>query len=76
MGFYDVLDQIIALLQNRGRVTYRALKREFSLDDDFIEDLKAELIQAQRLAIDEDGAVLVWAGPLWRVPASRREFPR
>ena len=29
MGFYDVLDQILDLLRRRGRVTYRALKREF-----------------------------------------------
>src|SRR5262249_49454411 len=27
-----------------------------------LEDLKAELIDAQRLAVDEDGKVLVWAG--------------
>ena len=38
MGFYDVLDQVLDLLRRRGRVTYRALKREFSLDDDFLED--------------------------------------
>jgi hypothetical protein len=29
MGFYEVLDQVVALLRQRGRVTYRALKREF-----------------------------------------------
>jgi hypothetical protein len=39
MGFYEVLDQVLDLLRHRGRVTYRALKREFHLDDDFIEDL-------------------------------------
>jgi len=27
MGFYEVLDQVVALLRRRGRVTYRALKR-------------------------------------------------
>jgi len=36
MGFYDILAQALALLRRRGRVTYRALKREFSLDDDFL----------------------------------------
>jgi class 3 adenylate cyclase len=50
------------LLQRRGRLTYRALKRQFNLDDDYLADLKAELIQGQRLAIDEEGAVLVWTG--------------
>jgi class 3 adenylate cyclase len=62
MEFYEVLDQVVALLKQRERVTYRAIKRQFGIDDDFLEDLKAELIQAQRLAIDEDGAVLVWTG--------------
>jgi class 3 adenylate cyclase/predicted ATPase len=62
MTFEEILDQAIAMLQRRGRVTYRALKRQFDLDDDYLEDLKAELIQGQRLAVDEDGTVLVWVG--------------
>src|SRR5215510_11313635 len=62
MTFEELLDQAIALLQRRGRLTYRALKRQFNIDDDYLEDLKAELIQGQRLAVDEEGAVLVWTG--------------
>jgi hypothetical protein len=62
MTFEDLLDQAIALLQRRGRLTYRALKRQFNIDDDYLEDLKVELIQGQRLAVDEDGTVLVWTG--------------
>jgi class 3 adenylate cyclase/predicted ATPase len=62
MDFYELLDRIIELLQQRGRVTYRALKRQFNLDDEMIEDLKEELIYGQRVAVDEDGRVLVWAG--------------
>src|SRR5206468_7631814 len=58
----ELLSQVTALLQRQGRVSYRALKLRFALDDDYLEDLKAELIRAQRLAVDEDGAVLVWAG--------------
>src|SRR5262249_2871862 len=46
----------------RGRVTYRTLKRQFQLDDNALEDLKEELIYGQRLAVDEDGRVLVWMG--------------
>jgi class 3 adenylate cyclase/tetratricopeptide (TPR) repeat protein len=64
MTFEEMLDQAIAMLQRRGRVTYRALKRQFQLDDDALEDLKAEIIKAQRLAADEDGEVLVWTGGL------------
>jgi class 3 adenylate cyclase len=62
MTFKDVLAQVIDWLQQDKRITYRALKRQFDLDDEYLEDLKAELIQAKQLAVDEDGAVLVWAG--------------
>ena len=34
MDFVAVVDQVIALLRQRGRVTYRTLKRQFQLDDD------------------------------------------
>jgi hypothetical protein len=29
----DVVDQAIAMVQHRGRVTYRMLKRQFDRDD-------------------------------------------
>jgi hypothetical protein len=60
--FAEVVDQAMAMLQRRGRVTYRLLKRQFMLDDEALEDLKLELIAAQRLAVDEEGTVLVWTG--------------
>jgi len=59
--FEEILDKVVELLRQRGRISYRALKRQFDLDDDFIEDLKIELIRGRRLAADEDGVVLVWA---------------
>src|SRR5262245_19472873 len=62
MTFDEVLAQTIELLQREGRVSYRALKRRFSLDDEYLEDLKTEIIRAKRLAIDEDDSVLVWTG--------------
>jgi class 3 adenylate cyclase/predicted ATPase len=61
MTFKEVLAQVIDWLQQDKRITYRALKRQFDLDDAYLEDLKAELIQAKQLAIDEEGVVLVWA---------------
>src|SRR6266446_10276160 len=64
MNFYSVVDQAIALLRQRGRVTYRALKRQFDLDDDALADLTEELMYCQRLAADEDGRVLVWTGDM------------
>ena len=62
MTFYEVLAQILELLQREGRVSYRALKRQFHLDEEYLEDVKAELIQAKKLARDEEGTVLVWTG--------------
>ena len=62
MDFYALLDQIIALLQQRGRVSYQALKRQFNLDDAYLDDLKIELIDAQQVARDDNGRVLVWIG--------------
>jgi class 3 adenylate cyclase len=64
MDFYDVLDQVLGLLRQRGRVTYNALKRQFGLDDACLQDLKDEIIAAQRVAVDEDGKVLVWTGDI------------
>jgi class 3 adenylate cyclase len=60
MTFGEVLAQLLDLLQPQGRVSYGALKRRFALDDAYLDDLKAELIDAQRLAVDEAGRVLVW----------------
>jgi len=62
MTFEEILDHAIAMLQRRGRLTYGTLKRQFQLDDAALEDLKNELIEGQRLAVDERGNVLVWAG--------------
>src|SRR5882724_5265504 len=62
MTFDEVLTGVLDLLQRQGRVSYRALKRRFDLDDDCLEDLKAEIIKAHQLARDEAGEVLVWTG--------------
>jgi class 3 adenylate cyclase len=62
MEFETVLEQTIALLQRQGRISYGALKRRFQVDDAYLEDLKVELIEAQQLARDENGRILVWTG--------------
>src|SRR5438876_2715985 len=62
MTFDEILTQVVELLQRQGRVSYGALKRRFALDDDYLQDLKDELIDAQRIAVDEDDKVLVWLG--------------
>jgi class 3 adenylate cyclase/predicted ATPase len=62
MDFDELLANILQLLQQEKRLSYRALKRRFALDDEYLEDVKAEIIQAKQLARDEAGAVLVWTG--------------
>src|SRR5437764_14932868 len=68
MEFADLLEQTITLLQHQGRISYGALKRRFGLDDAYLEDLKIELIEAQQLARDENGRILVWVGQSTPVP--------
>ena len=81
MTFEEILDQAIAMLQRHGRLTYGTLKRQFQLDDAALDDLKNELIEGQRVAVDERGNVLVWTGgadvlPLTTLPASSAVQPR
>ena len=47
MTFEEILDQAMAMLQRRGRLTYSTLKRQFQLDDAALEDVKNELIYGQ-----------------------------
>ena len=62
MDFYAVLDQVVDLLRSRGRVSYRALKLQFDLDEAQLEALKDEMIEVHQLAVDHEGRMLVWAG--------------
>src|SRR6476620_3913248 len=62
MTFDEVLDRVLEMLQRRGRVSYRALKHQFDLDDAFLEDLKAEIVDVHQVAVDQDGTMLVWTG--------------
>ena len=62
MTFDEVLVQVEELLRQRQRVSYRGLKRRFALDDEYLKDVKEELIGAKRVAADEDGRFLVWRG--------------
>src|SRR6516165_3169153 len=62
MTFKEVLAHVIDWLQQDQRISYRALKRQFALDDDYLEDLKVELIEVRQVALDQDGNILVWKG--------------
>jgi len=76
MDYEAVRAQVLALLQQEQRLSYRVLKRQLQLDDDTLEDLKEDLIYAKKLAVDEDGRVLVWLGASAHPLASRARQPR
>jgi hypothetical protein len=60
MDFVALVDQVIALLRQRGRVTYRTLQRQFQLDADALADLLGELRYAHQEALHEDEQGLIW----------------
>src|SRR5215510_2136285 len=74
MTFDEILAQVLELLQRQGRVSYRALKRRFDLDDEYIEDLKEELLFAYPV-VDEEGRGFVWTGEVARPPVSTSTQP-
>jgi class 3 adenylate cyclase len=61
MTFDEILEQVIALLKRQGRVSYSALKRRFDLNDDYLNDLKDELLYVHPVR-DDEGRGLVWTG--------------
>src|SRR5262245_17675672 len=70
MDYDAVLAQVLDLLQREKRLSYRVLKRRLGVDDDELEDLKEDLIYAKKLAVDEEGRVLVWTGATAAEPPS------
>lgn len=61
MTFDDILEQVIALLKRQGRVSYRALKMRFDIDDEYLDVLKEELLYVHPVRDDEERG-LVWTG--------------
>jgi hypothetical protein len=60
VDFVVLVDQVLALLRQRGRVTYRTQQRQFQLDADALTDLLGELRYTHRDAIREDEQGIVW----------------
>src|SRR5207245_4677208 len=69
MTFEEVLDQALAMLQRRRRVTYRTLKLQFTLDDEQLAALKDELLYSQPHVVDDAGRGLIWTGDTETTPA-------
>ena len=70
MTFEEILDQAIAMLQRRGRVTYRTLRLQFQLDEEQLEALKDELLFAHPQVHDEAERGLVWMGDPGTAPVA------
>ena len=62
MSFRKLLKETLWLLLAERQISYRRLALEFELDDATLEGLRHELIQVKRVATDQDGEFLVWAG--------------
>ena len=76
MKFSEIVNETITLLQESGRMTYRALKLEFELNDEQLDVLKDELIEARELAADKDGKMLVWTRDGASAPQPAPSQPR
>jgi hypothetical protein len=48
------VNQVIAPLRQRGRLTYRTLQLQFQLDEAHLEALQEQIISGQRLACDAE----------------------
>lgn len=79
MTFDETLIQTLDMLRRQGKVSYRALKRQFDIDDAYLDDLKFEIVEVHRAAVDQDRIMLVWTGsaadPLPPLPAAVRADP-
>src|SRR5262249_49059647 len=75
MDYDAIVTQALTLLQREQRLSYRVLKLRLQLDDDLLEALKEDLIYAKKLAVDEDGRVLVWTGGTSSAPATVSPVP-
>ncbi len=62
MNFSHVVHAVIGLLVIEGRLSYRRLQAEFDLSDSQLEALRFELTEVKRLAVDQRGEILAWAG--------------
>jgi hypothetical protein len=58
MIFDEILAQVVAVLQRQGQVSYRALNRQFNLDDDAFEDLKDEFLYVHPHVVDDGSSVI------------------
>ena len=61
--------ELLSTSEAQGSTTKYDGMCQFALDDDYFDDLKAELIEVRRIAVEEDGRVLVWTGGAAATPS-------
>ena len=61
MSFLETIAKAKTFLREHGRISDRALKREFVLDDAALDELVDELVEVQQVAVRE-GRTLAWIG--------------
>jgi Adenylate and Guanylate cyclase catalytic domain len=76
MTFEEILDQAIAMLQRRGRVTYQTLRLQFQLDEEHLEALKDAILFAHPQVVDAAGRGLVWGGDASAIPPPTPASPQ
>jgi class 3 adenylate cyclase/tetratricopeptide (TPR) repeat protein len=74
MSFLDIVERAKSYLALHRRMSLRALRREFDLDDETVEDVVEELVQVQQVAVLE-GRTLTWAGAPVATTARSEEGP-
>jgi hypothetical protein len=76
MDFYDLLDHVVNLIRQRGRVSYRALQRQFDVNDDLLAEIKDEIIYAQHPVAEDGERGLIWTGDAETTETSTEAQPQ
>jgi class 3 adenylate cyclase len=74
MNLLEIAREVRRHLEASGRLSYRMLRREFSLDDDTLAEVVEELVDNQRVAVREDQA-LAWSAAAAPSPARAEGAP-
>ncbi len=75
LTFEQCLTETIEMLRRQKRMSYRAIKRQFGIDDEFVADLKSEIVEVLELAVDHEGRMLVWKEGMPPAVTSREPAP-
>jgi len=71
VSFIDAIERAKMFLERNRRISLRALKREFDLDDDALDELVRELVDVQQVAA-RDAQVLSWIGEVTAASSTAR----